>query len=101
MLIQNTGLGNLVTELYTIQKLYQAALPIFVSWRGYYQEPIEAQIIFGSKVEALLNAIEPYRGDIVVAVECMFVWYWLADVYSWYQLRSIPGVGKILAKWFK
>ncbi len=58
MMIQNTGLGNLVTELYTLQKLYQSALPIFVSWRGYYQEPIEAQIIFGSKVEDLLNAID-------------------------------------------
>ena len=58
MFIQNTGLGNLITELYTLQKLYHEALPIFVSWRGYYQEPIEAQIIFGSKVEALLNAIE-------------------------------------------
>jgi sulfopyruvate decarboxylase beta subunit len=58
MMIQNTGLGNLVTELYTMQKLYQSALPIFVSWRGYYQEPIEAQIIFGSKVEDLLKAID-------------------------------------------
>lgn len=58
MMIQNTGLGNLVTDLYTMQKLYQAALPIFVSWRGYYQEPIEAQVIFGGKVEELLNAID-------------------------------------------
>ena len=58
MFIQNTGLGNLVTELYTLQKLYQEALPIFVSWRGYYQEPIEAQVIFGGKVESLLKAID-------------------------------------------
>ena len=58
MFIQNTGLGNLVTELYTLQKLYQETLPIFVSWRGYYKEPIEAQVIFGEKVEALLNAID-------------------------------------------
>lgn len=58
MFIQNTGLGNLVTELYTLQKLYQVALPIFVSWRGYYKEPIEAQILFGQKVESLLQAID-------------------------------------------
>ena len=58
MMIQNTGLGNLVTDLFTMQKLYQSALPIFVSWRGYYQEPIEAQIIFGSKLEDLLKAID-------------------------------------------
>lgn len=58
MFIQNTGLGNLITELYTMQKLYQEALPLFVSWRGYYQEPIEAQVIFGQKVEDLLKAVD-------------------------------------------
>lgn len=30
--------------------------------------------------EAFLNAITPYRQGIVVAVECMFTWYWLADL---------------------
>ncbi len=58
MCIQSTGIGNLITELYTMQKLYQEALPIFVSWRGYHQEPIEAQLILGSRIERLLNAIE-------------------------------------------
>ncbi len=27
----------------------------------------------------LLKLIEPYKEDIVVGVECMFAWYWLAD----------------------
>ncbi len=58
MCIQNTGLGNLITELYTMQKLYREALPIFVSWRGYYQEPIEAQIILGGKIEDILKSID-------------------------------------------
>jgi transposase len=30
--------------------------------------------------EAFLNIIAKYREDIVVAVECMFTWYWLADL---------------------
>ena len=30
--------------------------------------------------EAFLKAIAPYRQGIVVAVECMFTWYWLADL---------------------
>jgi transposase len=30
--------------------------------------------------EAFLKAITPYREDLVVAVECMFTWYWLADL---------------------
>ncbi len=36
-----------------------------------------------------LNAIEPYRKDIVVAVECMFAWYWLADLC---EREKIPFV---------
>jgi transposase len=30
--------------------------------------------------ETFLKAIAPYRDGIVVAVECMFTWYWLADL---------------------
>jgi transposase len=30
--------------------------------------------------EAFLRAIKPYRKDLVVGVECMFAWYWLADL---------------------
>src|SRR6266496_1132765 len=30
--------------------------------------------------EAFLKAIAPYRQGLVVAVECMFTWYWLADL---------------------
>jgi transposase len=29
--------------------------------------------------EALLKAIAPYRDQLVMAAECMFTWYWLAD----------------------
>ena len=28
------------------------------------------------------EAIKPYRDDIVVCDECMFSWYWLADLCS-------------------
>ena len=30
--------------------------------------------------EAFLHAIKPFRENIVVAAECMFAWYWLADL---------------------
>jgi hypothetical protein len=30
--------------------------------------------------DTFLKAIAPYREGIVVAVECMFTWYWLADL---------------------
>ena len=30
--------------------------------------------------ETFLKAIAPYREDIAVAVECLFTWYWIADL---------------------
>jgi hypothetical protein len=30
--------------------------------------------------QAFLEAVAPFRGDVVVGVECMFAWYWLADL---------------------
>jgi transposase len=30
--------------------------------------------------QAFLRAIKPFRKDLVVGVECMFAWYWLADL---------------------
>ena len=30
-------------------------------------------------LEAFLRGVAPYREDLVVAVECIFTWYWLAD----------------------
>ena len=35
-----------------------------------------------SKPEVFLKTIEPYREDIAVAVECLFLWYWIADLCS-------------------
>jgi transposase len=36
-----------------------------------------------------LKAIQPFRKDVVVAAECMFTWYWLADLC---QKEDIPFV---------
>lgn len=33
-----------------------------------------------SAAEPFLQAVAPYRGDLAVAVECIFTWYWLADL---------------------
>jgi transposase len=32
------------------------------------------------KAERFLQAIAPYRGDLVVGAECIFCWYWIADL---------------------
>jgi hypothetical protein len=33
-----------------------------------------------SKPEEFLQAVAPFREDLVVGVECIFTWYWLADL---------------------
>lgn len=41
--------------------------------------------------EKFLKLIEPYREDIVVAVECVFMWYWLADLCAGKGIPFILG----------
>jgi transposase len=41
--------------------------------------------------ETLLRNIAPYRADVVVAVEGMFTWYWLADLCSQEGIPCVLG----------
>ena len=43
-----------------------------------------------STPEAFLEVVAPYREDLVVAAECRFTWYWLADVCA------ADGIGFVL-----
>ena len=43
-----------------------------------------------STPEAFLEIVAPYREDLVVAAECMFTWYWLAD------LCAVEGIAFVL-----
>ena len=44
-----------------------------------------------AKPEAFLEAVAPYRDDLVVAVECIYTWYWLADVCAKEGIRFVLG----------
>lgn len=41
--------------------------------------------------ELFLKAIAPYREDVVIAVECIFTWYWLADLCAREDLPFVLG----------
>jgi len=41
--------------------------------------------------DTLLKAIAPYRDDMVIAVECIFTWYWLADLCAQEGLPFVLG----------
>lgn len=44
-----------------------------------------------AKPEAFVKAIAPYKEDIVIGVECMFSWYWLADLCIQQGIQFILG----------
>jgi len=41
--------------------------------------------------ESFLNVIDPFREDIVVAAECMFTWYWVADLCASENIPFVLG----------
>src|SRR2546422_5891748 len=41
--------------------------------------------------ETFLTVIAPYRDDIVVAVACLFTWYWLADLGTRQGIACVLG----------
>ena len=41
--------------------------------------------------EPFLKAVAPYRDPLVVAVECIFTWYWLADLCAQEQIPFVLG----------
>ena len=44
-----------------------------------------------SEPDSFLKAIAPFRQDIVVAVECIFTWYWLADLCAREKITFVLG----------
>ncbi len=41
--------------------------------------------------DVFLKTIKPYKKNIVIAVECMFTWYWIADLCCEYNIQFILG----------
>jgi transposase len=46
---------------------------------------------YRAEPDVLLKAITPYREDIVIAVECIFTWYWIADLCSREGIAFVLG----------
>ena len=57
MLIQNSGLGNMVNALASLGRHYRFPLPILMSWRGGVSETIPAQKWMGEYVPRILEAM--------------------------------------------
>ncbi len=55
MLIQSTGLGNMINALESLNIICKIPLPILTSWRGAYGEGIEAQVPLGVHLPGILK----------------------------------------------
>lgn len=56
MIIQSTGIGNMVNALESLNITCGIPLPVLASWRGVYREHIEAQMQLGKRLPAILDA---------------------------------------------
>lgn len=56
MVIQSTGIGNMVNALLSLNLTYDIPLPMLASWRGVYRESIEAQVQLGKRLPSILDA---------------------------------------------
>ena len=41
--------------------------------------------------DAFLEAVQPFRDGLVVGAECMFAWYWLADLCEDHRIPFVLG----------
>jgi len=80
-------------RFYTKQHRFYCGIDLHTRWMYLCILNKEGEVLLHRNMKtdpaAFLKAIEPYREDVVVAVECMFSWYWLADLCT---RESIPFV---------
>lgn len=55
MVIQSTGLGNMINAIESLNIACRIPLPILASWRGVYKEGIEAQVPLGLHLPDILK----------------------------------------------
>jgi phosphonopyruvate decarboxylase len=62
ILMQNSGLGNIINALTSFNLIYKIPVLMLISWRGYEGKDAPEHIIIGQKMIPLLELIEiPYR----------------------------------------
>ncbi len=56
MIVQSSGVGNMINALLSLTQFYALPLALFISQRGIYKEGIAAQVPMGQALPKLLNA---------------------------------------------
>lgn len=58
ILIQNSGLGNIINALTSFNLIYKIPVLMFITWRGYQGKDAPEHIIMGKKTLKLLKELE-------------------------------------------
>lgn len=56
MIVQSSGVGNMMNALLSLTAFYRLPLALFISWRGHYREGIAAQVPMGKALPGLLES---------------------------------------------
>jgi transposase len=71
-------------RFYTIPHKFYCGIDLHVDWMYCCVIDADGEVRVHKNIRttptAFLQALQPFREDVVVCVECMFTWYWLADL---------------------
>ena len=71
-------------RFYTGHRGFYCGIDLHARWMYVCVLSQDGEIVYHENLlagpEAFLKAVAPYRHDLVVGVECVFTWYWLADL---------------------
>jgi transposase len=82
-------------RFYTKTHQYYCGIDLHTRWMYLCILNQQGEILFHKNLkacpESFLKAVAPYRQDLVVAVECIFSWYWLADLCAEEGIHFVLG----------
>ena len=84
-------------RFYTGRRGFYCGIDLHARWMYVCIFSHEGEIVYHENLpaggpEPLLKAVAPYRHDLVVGVECIVTWYWLADLCQTHRDRKEPLV---------
>ena len=82
-------------RFYTGRRSFYCGIDLHTRWMYVCILSHEGEVVYHQNLPAapdpFLKAIAPYRHDLVVGVECIFTWYWLADLCAREGIEFVLG----------
>ena len=82
-------------NFYTKQHKYYCGIDLHAKTMYVCVMDVEGKVLLHRNIrndaEYFLKILEPYREDVVVAVECVFSWYWVADLCADEDIEFVLG----------